>query len=111
VVVHGGGITIERQVTKHSGIESGIYYQLLLMDWYVQTSTNLFIYSVSEWYISIPFLYKYYSYFVNFSVGLTFDYFVGCKQKSGSAGVKVNDYSVSPAIAVGLLAKVGKRIY
>jgi hypothetical protein len=111
VVIPGGGITIERQFTKHSGIESGIYYRSHLRDWYAQTATDLFTYSVAERYISIPLLYKYYSSFVNFSVGPSVDYFAGWKQKTGSAGLNVNDYSVSPAISVGVLAKVSKRIY
>jgi hypothetical protein len=110
VVIPGGGLMIERQFTKHSGIESGVYYRSHVRDWYVQTISDLFTYSVAERYISVPLLYKYYASVVNFSVGPTFDYFAGWKQKSGSAGLKVNDYAVSPAISIGVLSKVSKTI-
>ncbi len=111
VVVAGGGITLERQFTKHSGIETGIYYRSHKRDWFVITNTDMFNYSVAERYVSIPLLYKYYSRFFNFSIGASFDCFAGWKQKSGTAGLTVNNYSVSPAIAVGVLTKVSKRIH
>ncbi len=108
--VPGGGMMVERQVTRHSGIESGIYFRSYITDGYVQPGNNFYAFSISERYLSIPVLYKYYSRIVNFSIGPSFDYFLGWKQKSGLPDVKVENYSISPAIAIGIQTKLSKPI-
>ncbi|MEO5890122.1 MAG: hypothetical protein ABIQ31_07715 [Ferruginibacter sp.] len=104
----GVGITIERQLTKHSGIESGIYYRTHIYNQTFITNSTVFSFSVSEKYISLPLLYKYYSRIVNLSAGATVDYFAGWSQKSGTDGLKVNSHSVDPNFAFGIMAKAGK---
>ena len=104
----GLGVTIERKLTKHSGIESGLYYRTCIYQQTFVTNSTLFAFSVSEKYISFPILYKFYSRIVNLSVGPSVDYFAGWNQKSGTDGLKVDDHSVDPNFAFGIMAKAGK---
>jgi len=104
----GIGVTIERQLTKHSGIESGIYYRTCVYQQTFITNSTVFAFSVSEKYISFPLLYKFYSKIVNLSVGPSVDYFAAWSQKGGTGGLKVDSHSVDPKFAFGIMAKAGK---
>ena len=104
----GLGLTIERHFTKHSGIESGIYYRTYIYQQTLIANNSAFAFAVSEKYISFPLLYKFYSKIVNLSVGPSVDYFAGWRQKSGTGDLKVNDHSVHPNFAFGIMAKAGK---
>ena len=104
----GLGVTIERKLTKHSGIESGLYYRTCIYEQTFVTNSTVFAFSLSEKYISFPILYKFYSRIVNLSVGPSVDYFAGWDQKSGTDGLKVDDHSVDPNFAFGIMAKAGK---
>ena len=109
-VTAGIGLTIERQFTKHSGIESGLYYRTNRSSFVVEDNisrlTDNFI--VAERYISIPFLYKFYSRILNISAGPTFDYSVGWNQKAGI--VKLENVSMDPNVGLGFMVKLGKKI-
>ena len=109
-VATGLGLTIERQFTKHSGIESGLYYRTNKTTFYFTDNISNFTnnYTVAERYLSIPFLYKFYSRILNISAGPTFDYYVGWKQKAGI--VKVDNYSMDPNVGLGFMFKLSKKI-
>ncbi len=107
-VVAGLGLNIERKITKHSGIESGLYYRTYKTSLYISTGTDYNNFAISERHISLPVLYKFYSRIINFSVGPTFDFYVGWKQKSGY--VIVNTYSIDPSFAFGFITKFSKQI-
>lgn len=106
----GLGLTIERQFTKHSGIESGVYYRThrtsFLFEDNISRLPDNFV--VAERYISIPFLYKFYSRILNISAGPTFDYFVGWKQKGGI--IKLENVYMDPNVGLGFMLKFGKKI-
>ena len=110
----GIGAKIERKLTRRSGIESGLYYRTYGQDVYITITgpdaTEFFPVKVSERILSIPVLYKYYSRIVNISLGPTFDFFLGWKQRNMSNVLVVNDYSIDPNFSVGLMGKVSKNI-
>lgn len=109
-VTSGLGLTIERQFTKHSGIESGLYYRtnrsLFFYEDNISRLTDNYI--VAERYLSIPFLYKFYSRILNISAGPTFDYFVGWKQKAGT--IKLDNVYMDTNVGLGFMLKLGKKI-
>ena len=110
----GLGAKIERKLTRRSGIESGVYYRNYVHDFYIMiTGTNgteFFPVKVSERHLSIPVLYKFYSRFVNVSVGPTFDFYLGWNQRDKSNVLVVNDYNIDPNFSVGLMGKISKII-
>jgi hypothetical protein len=111
----GLGLSIERQLTKRSGIESGLYYRTnertLYTSFYSESSllSISYIY-ISERYLSLPILYKFHSKIVNFSVGPTMDFFVGWNQINGTDQAEVENYSLSPDLSFGAMLKLSKTI-
>lgn len=108
------GLVIDHQVTRKSGIETGIFYRTFLGTILVFTElnglSNTFFVDVRESHITLPILYKFHSRILNLSVGPTFDFFMGWKQTGGSQEVEVNDYSISPSFGFGGMLKVSKSI-
>ena len=105
----GLGATFERKLTRHSGFETGVFYRTIRRDFYVILQNNFYSYSVAERYLSIPFLYKFYSPVVNVSVGPTVDFFIGWKEKNRRDETHVDTYSATSAFFGGML-KVSKEI-
>ncbi|RYE55431.1 MAG: hypothetical protein EOP48_10225, partial [Sphingobacteriales bacterium] len=99
----GIGVMGERRLSKHSGLESGIYYRNYVYDQYLTFEApagspggpfTFATLTISEQLISIPVLYKYYSRILNASVGPTLDFYIGWRQKNKTAMLTVNDYNV-----------------
>lgn len=110
----GFGVLFERRLTTRSGFETGLYYRNYLVKGYVTYNTpsgsSSYAFSISERHLSIPALYKFYSRIFNVTVGPTFDFYLGWKQKHTNASIKVDDHSLNPNLSIGLLAKVSKKI-
>lgn len=110
----GTGASFERQITKHSGIETGLYYRHYVQSGDIiytdATSSQIFPFVVSERYLSIPALYKFYSRIVNIAAGPSFDFYMGWKQRNRSSGLKIENYDIDPNFHIGFLAKISKRI-
>ncbi len=106
------GLTFEKQLTRHSGLETGLFYRTWKSSGVItyMDASGFFIYSlvVSQRHLSIPVLYKYYSNSINFSAGPTLDFYVGWKQKNRGSTVYIKDFSISPKVTAGFLGKVSK---
>lgn len=106
----GIGANLEKRITRHSGIETGIYFRAFQQDFFFRVDPDAYYAVVAERYLSIPVLYKFYSRIVNLSVGPSFDFFVGWADKSNDSRFKVSTYSIQPGFNVGMLAKMSKKI-
>jgi hypothetical protein len=107
----GLGAVADFKITKHSGIETGVYlrgYKTRLRI-LVPPSPNFWNVTIAERHLSFPLLYKYHTRIVNLAAGPTFDFFMGWKQKDNSGAV-VNSYSIDPEFNVGIMGKISKRI-
>jgi len=110
----GIGGLFEMQLTRHSGFETGVYYRNYIQNFYLtyidSVNTNTYFYKVSERHISIPVQYKFYSRIINLSIGPSFDFYLGWKQKNTASITTVNTYNIDPDFFIGILAKVSKKI-
>ncbi|MEO6231280.1 MAG: hypothetical protein ABJB11_20065 [Ferruginibacter sp.] len=104
----GAGLVAEHRFTKHSGIESGVYFRSLNRSLFIMNGSVFINFKVSEKYLSIPLLYKFYSNIANISLGPTFDYYIAWSQKNGNS--TVNSYTVDPKLYYGVLVKLSKSI-
>lgn len=106
----GVEFSYEKQLTKHVGLETGLKFrsyknELLL------TINNLLSqnFTVSERYISVPVLFKYYTRFIILSAGPSIDYFTSWKQITGNPTIIINSYSKDSKYALGFLVKASKK--
>ncbi len=106
----GFGGSYEMKLNKHGGFETGIYYRTYKADIGFFIGPDYFPATVAERHLSIPILYKFYSKFVNFSIGPSFDFYVGFADKSKIKFFKIDDYSINPSFNVGILGKLSKNI-
>lgn len=109
--VVGIGGTFERQFTKSSAFETGLYYRNFKV--YQQVLVNYSVYgfrNIKEEYVSIPVLYKFKSSILNFSIGPTFDFYLGWKTTGESSNIGKEGYDANTKFYVGLLGKVSKTI-
>ena len=108
------GATFETKITKHSGVETGLFYR-------ADRTTDVISYSdgsgahsnsltIARRYLSVPVLYKYYSKMINLSAGPAFDFFAGWKQKQDDFPNLIQSYTVNPKVKVGFLIKASKII-
>jgi hypothetical protein len=108
----GFGGQLIYKMTKHSGLETGLYYYNRPRDYtttiYYGNTMSTYDFGVNERRLLMPVFYRFDSKFLNFSVGPVLDYFVGWKQTDGL--VEVNSYSNS-AIQVTGSAGVSKSFY
>lgn len=107
--------TLERQLTRHSGVETGLYYHTKLSTGIIihtdAYSSHAYSFTISQRHMTVPVLYKYYSNIINFSAGPAFDFYLGCKQKDHEFPFQIKYYDVNPNLRVGFLAKVSKFIH
>ncbi len=107
----GGGGQVVYRMTKHSGLESGLYYSNQTMTFYffisgVSTTYNVEI--VERW-LMLPLLYRFDSRILNFTVGPQIDYFLGWKNKNSNPSVLINNYSRTSA-RLGFSSSLSKTI-
>lgn len=102
------GLIFEKQLTTHSGFETGINFRTYQWELYVLINNQSYYPLISEKYISIPLSYKYYTKIVNASLGITYDYYVGWSQKNSS--IDVTNFTKTDNYYLGLLAKISKPI-
>jgi len=109
--VIGIGGTLERQINKHNGFETGLYYRIFEVHQQVFVDGSLYgFHTIKEKYLSIPILYKFYSSVINFSVGPTFDMYLGWKQMNKGIIFEPDRYTVNAKFHVGLIGKISKTI-
>ena len=95
----GLGGQLVYKITKHSGIESGLYYQSKPVGFsiYISNGISNYIYSgkIAERRLLFPVFYRYSSKFINFSAGPELGYFLGWRAKSSSPGLTINNYDTN----------------
>lgn len=110
----GLGVLFERRITRRSGVETGVYYRNYIQNGSItyidSTGSRSYSFIVSERHLSIPVLYKLYTRILNLSVGPTFDFYLGWKQKNTTPLLKVDAYNIDPNLSIGLLTKVSRKI-
>lgn len=105
----GSGISFERIITKHSGFETGIYYHSYSSNETSGSGNNRVNYTIRENYLSIPFLYKFYSSSVNVSSGPVLEYYLGYTQKNTKPGSVLYPYEkVGNKVNLGGTVRLGK---
>lgn len=108
--VPGVGATFEYKLTKHSGLETGLFYRIYTVEGYVQASNFYAEFLIAEKHLSLPILYKFYSSIVNFSVGPTIDFYLGWRQKMGKSDIPIDTYNIDPTVGLGGMLKLSKTI-
>jgi len=110
----GFGAQAVYRLTKHNGLESGIYYQSRRIGFIVETntggSTTIYNTQVAERRIQLPLLYRFDSKAINFVAGVAFDYFLGWKDRSHTDEVKIIDYN-RDAFSFSLQAGISHSFY
>lgn len=101
------GIVFEKQITSHSGFETGIYYRIDQLEIYVDLMGQSYYPNVHERFLSIPLFYKYYSKIVNAGIGISYDYFMGWRQVSGD--IKVTSFRPEDYYYLGLTGRISKQ--
>lgn len=109
-VVAGVGIISDFKLNKHSGIESGLYYRTYKNTFDFTSNNTYYQAIVSERHISLPILYKFYSRILNFSVGPTFDFYLGWKQINTSQNFIIKSYTIDENFNIGVMGKLSKEI-
>jgi hypothetical protein len=106
----GGGGQIVYRMTKHSGLESGLYYSNQTMTFYFVTiGRETFHAAVAESWVRLPVLYRFDSKFLNFTVGPQLEYFLGWKNKHSNPSIIINNYA-RPSARFGLTNSLSKSI-
>jgi len=107
----GIGGTFERQFKGHHGFETGIYYRSFDLHYGVFVNGSLYGYhNIKEEYLSVPVLYKFYSSLVNFSLGPTFDFYLGWKQINKGLTFDRDSHTSYDKFQVGITGKISKTI-
>ena len=108
------GLTFEKQFTRHSGVETGLFYRTWkstgIITFTDASGSHTYFFTVSQRHLAVPALYKYYSRLLNFSAGPTLDFYLGWKQKNKGSPVRVESFDVDPKVKVGFLVKASKII-
>jgi hypothetical protein len=108
------GLTFEKQLTKHSGVETGILFRTEessgTITYTDASGSQPYSFTVTEQHLNLPVLYKYYSNIINFSAGPMVDFYLGWKQEDDGSPLQIEDYDVDPKVKLGFLAKVSKVI-
>lgn len=106
----GLGFTFERQMTTHLGFETGLFYRTDKRESILTVNETSYLMSLNECYLSLPLLVKFYSNFLNVSIGPSVDYFVGWRETSSHSNVKMTSFKIRPLMNVGIMGKISKTI-
>lgn len=110
----GIGGQIVYRMGKHGGIESGLNYQNRSFGFFTTIvysgATYTYFTKIAEHHLQIPFLYRYDSKKLNFSVGPVIDYFIGWNVRYKDPGVTVNSYDRNTVSFIGS-ASVSRSFY
>lgn len=108
----GAGFSFEHIFTKHSGIETGLFYHGYSTEETYVSGSITDKYTIKENYLYVPLLYKFYSSIVNFSGGPEFEYYMGYSQKNTNPGSLLHPYQKGgKKLGIGLMVKLGKSIH
>jgi hypothetical protein len=102
------GFVFERQITKHSGLETGINYRTYQQNFLFIIDNQSTYPTINEMFISIPISYKFYSKIVNVGLGITYDYYLGWKQLGGST--EMTSYLPGDDYFMGFIGKISRQI-
>lgn len=110
-----GGLILDHKITRRSGFEIGLVNRSKKVFGSVdfnfsdgQTLNQSF--TIREYYLNLPILYKFNTQIVNLSIGPTLDLYMGWKQIGGSEGLEVTSYSQNPKTYIGIMGKISKSI-
>lgn len=106
----GVGVTCEKQITTHLGYETGLFYRTDKSDFKITVNETGYSHTITESYLSLPVLLKYYSTFLNASIGPSVDYYIGWRETSSNANMKITSYKVRPLMNIGIMGKISKAI-
>ena len=110
----GFGAQVVYRITKHGGLETGLYYQSRKVNYFVDAQSGgtavSYTVQIAERRLQLPLLYRFDSKFLNFVVGTSLDYFLGWKEKSDNGEVKITSYD-RDALSVALSAGISKSIF
>jgi hypothetical protein len=103
------GFIYEQRFTNRSGLEAGLLFnsEKMQQDVFVPGS-GVYTFSISRRYATTHLSYKYYARLINFSIGPTLDYFISWKQERDTYPGNIENYTESPRLKLGYLAKVSK---
>lgn len=92
----GLGVQLVYRITKHSGIESGIYYKIQARGgyYYFDTAFNLYYWTVKERTLLLPVLYRYDSKTLNFTAGPVLKYSMGWKDRTKNPPAFIPPYAL-----------------
>ena len=107
----GVGLIFERQMTTHLGFETGLFYRTDKREFILTVNETSYLQSITESYLSLPLLVKFYSRFLNVSIGPSVDYFVGWRETSSNSDVKTTSYKIRPLMNFGIMGKLSKAIF
>jgi hypothetical protein len=103
------GFVFVRQITIHSSIEANLNFRIHQRQISVLVDDNSTMYPlINEKYITIPVSYKFYSKIINAGAGISFDYYLGWKQLSGSQ--EISSYWPGADYYIGLIGKISKQL-
>jgi hypothetical protein len=108
--IEGFGLSIERRITEHSGLESGVSYRTYKVRGSIRSGDLFYNYTLNEKHLSVPVLYRYYSSIIDLSVGPTLDYYGVWSVNKNSSDIKVISDEEKKEFGIGFLAKASKRI-
>lgn len=110
----GFGAQLVYRISRHGGIESGLFYQSRNISYFIDVqsggSTTTYFTKIAERRIQIPFLYRFDAKAINFVAGPALDYIVGWKEKTKNPNVKVTSYSRN-ALNLVLSAGLSRSFY
>lgn len=106
----GFGIGYEERLLEHHGYEFGLSYRSKTENYYVDQGINHWVVGVSERYLHLPILYKFYYHTLSLSTGITFDCFLSGKYLNSVPNMVFDTYDIDPKLYAGWCFKVAKEI-
>ncbi len=106
--IPGVGMSFEKQITAHSGIETGFWYRPYRVHSSILAGDLFYNYTLKENHFSIPVLYKYYSPIVDIAVGPTIDFYGVWTIDKYSRDLKVISNEERKTAGIGFLIKASK---
>ncbi len=106
--IPGVGMSFEKQITAHSGIEAGIWYRPYRVHGSILAGDLFYKYTLKENHFSVPVLYKYYSPIIDVTAGPTIDFFGVWTIDKYSPDLKVISDEERKTVGIGVLIKASK---